>query len=89
MQLAAEAGVAQGTVVSVENGRKVRPGNLKAVLDALGVVVTNEDTTPDEAVTLAVDLVRDTLMAMEPDQRAHAVHELVRFIMLGQSSRNH
>lgn len=88
MQLAAEAGVAQGTVVSVENGRKVRPGNLKAVLDALEVTVASEDTSPDESVQLALDLVSKWLMAMEPAQRSHAVNDLVRFTMLGQTSRS-
>lgn len=88
MQLAHEAGLAQGTVISVENGRKVRDGNLKAVLDALEVVVSSDDTTPDEAVTLALDIVKKWLMAMDEGERSHAVNDLVRFTMLGQHSRN-
>lgn len=88
LQLAHEAGVAQGTVVSVENGRKVRPGNLKAVLDALQVQVATDDPTLDESVTLAVDLVRKWLLAMPAAERSHAVNDLVRFTMLGQQSRN-
>jgi transcriptional regulator with XRE-family HTH domain len=88
LQLAHEAGVAQGTVLSVENGRNVRPGNLKAVMDALDVIATNDDTTPDESVKLALDLVKKWLLAMEPAERSHAVNDLVRFTMLGQHSRN-
>ena len=83
-QLADAAGVAQGTVTRIENGRKTRPGNLKAVLDALELEPAHlaRQDEPDEAVSLALDLVQKWLMAMPEDQRNHAVHDLTRWIVL-------
>lgn len=82
-QLADEAGVAQGTVTRIENGRPTRPGNLKAVLDALNLEPAHlAPIEPDEAVTLALDLVSKWLMAMPEGERNHAVHDLTRWIVL-------
>ena len=82
-ELADQAGVAQGTVTRIENGRPTRPGNLKAVLDALNLEPAHlADIQPDEAVSLALDLVSKWLMAMPADERNHAVHELTRWIVL-------
>jgi len=82
-QLADEAGVAQGTVTRIENGRPTRPGNLKAVLDALDLEPAHlSRQEPDEAVSLALDLVSKWLMAMPEAERNHAVHDLTRWIVL-------
>ena len=82
-ELADQAGVAQGTVTRIENGRPTRPGNLKAVLDALGLEPAHlSQSEPDEAVSLALDLVSKWLMAMPEAERSHAVHDLTRWIVL-------
>lgn len=86
-ELAEAAGVAGGTIVSIENGRNVRPGNLRAVLDALdlGDILTPHahERGEDEAVQLALDLVRKWLTAIEdPLDRDRAVQELTRFVVL-------
>jgi transcriptional regulator with XRE-family HTH domain len=82
-ELADNAGVAQGTVTRIENGRPTRPGNLKAVLDALDLEPAYmQQAQPDEAVTLALDLVQKWLMAMPAEERNHAVHDLTRWIVL-------
>ena len=82
-ELADQAGVAQGTVTRIENGRPTRPGNLKAVLDALNLEPAHlAEIEPDEAVSLALDLVSKWLMAMPEDERNHAVRDLTRWIVL-------
>lgn len=82
--LASHAGVAPNTANNVELGRGVRPGNLRAVLDAVGIepiaVTSAED--PDEGVQLALDLVRQWLLAMDEPDRTRAVHELTRWVLL-------
>lgn len=82
--LASHAGVAPNTANSVELGRGVRPGNLRAVLDAVGIepFAVTADVDPDEGVQLALDLVRQWLLAMDETDRTHAVHELTRWVML-------
>lgn len=85
--LAREAGVAPGTVGSVELGRNVRPGNLRAVLDALGIDPAVMDDTPtaatvaeDEDVQLVLDVIRKYLEGRpEGEERKAAVHALIRF----------
>ena len=81
--LAEKAGVADGTITRIETGQKVRPGNLRAVLDALDIPPVSETAraTPDN-VQLAMDLVKKWLMALPEDQRDHAVQELTRWIVI-------
>lgn len=83
--LADVAGVAQGTVLSIENGEPVRPGNLRAVLDALDLAVPppgKSEPEQDRAIALAQDLVKKWLLALPEDQRDAAVGELTRFCLL-------
>ncbi len=82
-QLADAAGVAPGTVVSIENGRPVRPGNLRAVLDALEMAPlaeTHRDV--DENVRLALDIVEKSLMAIPTGERDEATRALIRYMTL-------
>lgn len=82
--LASHAGVAPGTVVSIENAKNVRPGNLRAVLDALEIQpATSDESDRDGGVQLALDVVEKWLVAIEDeDERNRAVQELVRFVMV-------
>lgn len=81
--LAEQAGVAPGTVVSVENARNVRDGNLRAVLDALGLSAAMPDREPvEDGIQLAHDLV-DRWLSKFADQesRDRAVRELTMFLV--------
>lgn len=81
-ELAAEAGVAEGTVVSVENGRRVRPGNLKAVVDALGLVVAPAERTVNDKAELAADIVRKWMEALPVEEQDDALNDLIRHTLL-------
>lgn len=89
-ELASRASVATNTANSVELGRSVRPGNLRAVLHAVGLRPDDEaedveqlEDVEDEGIRLALDLVEHWLLGIEdPDERTHAVRELTRFVML-------
>jgi len=82
VELARAAGVAPGTVNSIENGRPVRPGNLRAVLDALHIPMPSEPE--DDGTGLAVDMVRQWLAVMDDAERVPAIQALTRFTVLGQ-----
>ena len=83
--LAHEAGVAPGTVGSIELGKKVRPGSLRAVLDALALSPdamddaggADDPTTAD--VQLVLDVVRKFLEGKQGEDRTAAVHALIRW----------
>lgn len=82
--LADAAGVSQGTVISVENGRKVRPGNLKAIIDTLELVMPSEvaeEPSGDAAIDFAKDLVAKWLGAIPEGKRDAAVRELMRYLV--------
>lgn len=83
-ELAAAAGVAPGTVVRIENGRPVRPGNLRAVLDALDIAAppTGDSRPVDSRIQLALDITRKYLEAVPEEQLDAAVMELTRFLVL-------
>lgn len=81
-ELAAAAGVAPGTVVRVENGRAVRPGSLRAILDTLGVAPPQVEQPADSRVQLALDLTRKYLEALPESELDAAVMELTRFLVL-------
>lgn len=83
-ELADEAGVATNTANAVELGRKVRPGNLHAVLGAVDMTSTEQaaPTEIDGGVRLAMDLVQKWLEALPREERVQAVQDLTRFIML-------
>lgn len=82
-QLAEAAGVASGTVVSIENGRPVRPGNLRAVLDALKIPpLADTERGVDENVRLALDIVEKSLMAVPVDKRDAATRDIIRYMTL-------
>ena len=82
--LAREAGVAPGTVLRLEKGLGVRQGNLRAILDALGIPpLASLDNGSDAGVELAKDLVEKWLLAMDSDEdRNRAVQELTRWIVI-------
>lgn len=81
--LAEAAGVAGGTIVRIENGRDVRPGNLRAVLDALELVVEPvHPTDKDEDARFAVELVGKWIEALDPADRATAIRDLTRFVVM-------
>ena len=88
-QLADAAGVAGGTIVRIENGRDVRPGNLRAVLDALDLTARAEEpvTGADEDARFAVELVQKWIEALDPDERAGAIRDLTRFVVTRQTGR--
>lgn len=81
-QLADAAGVAGGTIVRIENGREVRPGNLRAVLDALELVTQPQaPADADEDARFAVELVGKWIEALDPEDRAAAIRDLTRFVV--------
>lgn len=86
-RLAMEARVAPGTVNSIENGRRVRPGSLRAVMGALDIPVPSEPQPADGGIKLAMDLVRQWLTSMDESERAPAIQELTRFTVLGEWRR--
>lgn len=88
-QLAEAAGVSPGTVVSIENGRPTRPGNLTAVLNALHIPpIAETNRSVDENVRLALDIVEKTLMAVPFEKRDEAVRDLIRYMTLRDTSRD-
>jgi len=88
-QLAEAAGVAGGTIVRIENGRDVRPGNLRAVLDALELTVQAEEPIRegDEDARFAVELVQKWIEALDPEERHEAIRDLTRFVVTRHTSR--
>lgn len=86
-QLADAAGVAGGTIVRIENGREVRPGNLRAVLDALHLeVAAQEPVGEDEDARFAVELVGKWIEALDPKDRPQAIRDLTRFVVTRQAT---
>ena len=81
--LAREAGVAPGTVGAIELAKKVRPGSLRAVLDALAlspeVMDEGDADGPGADVQLVLDVVRKYLEGKTGEDRTAAVHALIRF----------
>lgn len=88
-QLAEAAGVATGTVNSIENARSVRPGNLRAVLDALGLpprLMNGGGLPVDEDIQLVLDVVRRYLEGREGESLHSAVRDIIRFVTDRQPS---
>lgn len=83
-QLADEAGVAGGTIVRIETGKNVRPGNLRAVLDALDIPPLSESSEQRPTnVQTALDVVENWLISIDdPAERDNAVMDLVRYATL-------
>lgn len=83
VDLAERAGVAPNTANAVELGRKVRPGNLRAVLEAVDVLPERPDPTDiDGEVRLAQHLIQSWLEALPQERRVEAVQDLAKFVML-------
>src|SRR5689334_16600154 len=78
-QLAEAAGVAPNTVSAVENGKTVRAGNLRAVLDALDIEPTTAGASYSDDVELIRDMVGQWLLALPDNERKDAQGELMRF----------
>lgn len=82
-QLAIEAGVAANTVMAMENGRAVRPGNLRAVLDALGIPPLADVKTEheaDEDVALAQSIISQWLRRQDANTRARMIRDLMAMV---------
>lgn len=80
--LAEAAAVAPNTANNIELGRKVRPGNLRAVIDAVEVDQRPEPPGIDGGVRLGMNLVQRWLEELPQERRVEAVQELTRFVML-------
>jgi len=86
-QLAEAAGVAPNTVSAIENGKTVRAGNLRAVLDALEIEPTTAGASYADDIELVRDMVGQWLLNVpEGAERKEACNALVRFV-LSQNNR--
>jgi transcriptional regulator with XRE-family HTH domain len=82
-EAAEAAGVAPGTIVRVEKGEPIRPGNLLAIRTALGIVDVPETRPVDDDVQLALDIVGKALYSIEDDEARHQrAREIIRFVTL-------
>jgi transcriptional regulator with XRE-family HTH domain len=82
--LAAAAGVAEGTVARVERGEKVRPGNLYSIRVTLGLTEDEpqERTEMPPSVQLALDITQKWLLAQPTEEaRDAAANDLTRYIV--------
>jgi transcriptional regulator with XRE-family HTH domain len=87
-ELADAAGVAPGTVNRIENAIKVRPGNLRAVMDALEIEVelTPTDAPEDADIKLICDLVAKPLRAVnDGDERRAVANDLIRYLTISRN----
>jgi transcriptional regulator with XRE-family HTH domain len=84
VEMAEAAGVAPRTANNAELGRPTRPGNLRAIMDAVDIppLVAAPEQTVDKRIQLAMDLVRQWLEALPEQEVDPAVHDLTRFVML-------
>lgn len=84
-QLAEQAGVAKKTVTAMENGRNVRPGNLRAVLDALGIPPLSEQQSDQDEAAADIELLHTILAqwlrGQSADQRARSIRDIMRFVV--------
>ena len=85
-RLAEESGVAAGTVSRIEQGMKVRPGNLYAVHTALGLPDGDGEQAPEldprsARIELALDLTNKWLRALPDDQVEAAIEDLTRWVV--------
>jgi transcriptional regulator with XRE-family HTH domain len=81
-ELADAAGVAKNTVTGVELGRNTRPGNLRAVLDALGIeplVAQIKDGYPDD-IQLILDVIGQWLRGKDEAARTRSIRALMMFV---------
>jgi Predicted transcriptional regulators len=91
-ELAKRAGVAPGTVSSVERGGKVRPGNLHAIRTTLGLPDGNEEPKPSDNVRAAkIEFAQDLIgkwLEAEPDGSLESdVEDLTRWIVARMGMR--
>ena len=85
-ELAKRAGVAPGTVSSLEQGKKLRPGNLHAIRTTLGLPDGDaEATTTDDAreakIAFALDITEKWLRARPDDALEADAEDLARWIV--------
>lgn len=87
-ELAEQAGVAAGTVGRVEQGLKVRPGNLYSIRTTLGLPDGDDgedeerELTPRERkIETTMVLVRKWLLAVPEDELEDATNELTRWVV--------
>ena len=78
--LAEKAGVAPNTVTRVELGRSVRPGNLRAILDALRIdpMADSDDVAQD--VELAQSVISQWLRHQPETRRREMIGRLMRMV---------
>ena len=85
-RLAEEAGVAPGTISRVEQGMKVRPGNLHAIRTTLGLPDGDgeqpaADDPREGRVQLALDLTEKWLRALPEGEVDAAIEDLTRWVV--------
>lgn len=81
LQLAERAGVAGNTVIRVEAGEKVRPGNLRAVLDALGIPPLSQVPERRDEVQDDIDFTCQVIGQVLRGKDERGRRELIRRIM--------
>ena len=84
-RLAQLAGVAPGTVSALEQGKRVRPGNLHAIRTALGLPDGGEEPAPDgervQKVALAHDMLDKWLGALPDEGIDGALNDFARWVV--------
>lgn len=82
-ELAEAAGIAPNTVTAIEAGKNVRPGNLRAVLDALGIDPLSSDdsaSSADQDIALAQSIIAQWLRRQSADDRREMIRGLMRMV---------
>jgi len=80
--LAQEAGVAPNTVSAIENGKPVRDGNMRKVLDALGIVPEQEAREEyPEAIELVRVMVGEALLVLPEKDRRELADAITRVVI--------
>lgn len=89
-ELAKLAGVSLGVVSNFERGRtRPQPGNLRAILEALGMEEHEEPTIEDDDlrrewprdVAVFLDMMGMFLASISDAERAQVIHDLTRQVM--------
>jgi transcriptional regulator with XRE-family HTH domain len=84
-KLAELAGVAPGTISALEQGKKVRPGNLHAIRTTLGLPDGNDEPAPDDEraqkIALAHDMLDKWIGALPPEGIDAAINDFARWVV--------
>ncbi len=80
--LAERAGVAPNTISSIENGKTVRDGNLRKVLDALQFEPQSRQGAPyPDSVEMVRVFVTQYMLATPEAERADVADDIVRLLL--------